>query len=123
MKPLLDRIDDVYATEIPLYSYEMRLAGMADCIAKYDGIETLVDFKTSKQPQKEEWIENYFLQATIYAKMWNKLTGKNINRFAILISVKEPYMMTQEFVGKPSEYESLLKERLEKFQEIGGYSN
>ena len=123
MKPLLDRIDDVYATEIPLYSYEMRLAGMADCIAKYDGIETLVDFKTSKQPKKEEWIENYFLQATIYAKMWNKLTGKNINRFAILISVKEPYMMTQEFVGKPSEYESLLKERLEKFQEIGGYSN
>jgi ATP-dependent exoDNAse (exonuclease V) beta subunit len=123
MKPLLDRIDNVSATEIALYSYEMKLAGMADCIAQYDGIDSVIDFKTSRKPKKEEWIENYFLQATIYAKMWNKLTGKNINQFAILISVRDPYMITQEFVGKPSDYESLLKERLEKFEEIGGYSS
>ncbi len=122
MKPLLDKIDHIYATEIPLYSYEMRLAGMADCIAKYDGVESLVDFKTSKKPKLEKYIENYFLQATIYAKMWNKLTGKNVNQFAILVSVKEPIMMTQEFVGKPSDYYSLLDERLEKSEEIGGYS-
>ena len=71
--------------------------------------------------KKEEWIENYFLQATCYAKMWNDLTGNFINQMAILISCEDG--MVQEFIRKPSDYYSLLDERLEKFEEIGGYSN
>ena len=121
IKPLLDKIDHISATEIPLYSYEMKLAGMADCIAKYDGADTLIDFKTSRKQKKEEWIENYFLQATIYAKMWNDLTGNFINQMAILISCEDGKV--QEFIRKPSDYWTLLAERLEKFQEIGGYSS
>ena len=121
IQPLLDKIDDVYATELPLYSYEMSLAGTADCVAKYDGVESLIDFKTSRKKKKEQWIENYYLQATAYTRMWNKLTGKNINQFAILISCRDGVL--QEFIQKPSDYYSLLNERLEKFKEIGGYNN
>ncbi|MCH9657188.1 exonuclease [archaeon] len=120
LKPLLDKIDHISATEIPLYSYEMRLAGMADCIGKYDGIDTLIDFKTSRTRKKEEWIENYFLQATIYAKMWNSLTGNFVNQMAILISCEDGTV--QEFIRKPSDYWTLLDERLKKFEEIGGFA-
>lgn len=120
IKPLLDKIDDIYATEIPLHSYSMKLAGTADCIGKYDGVECLIDFKTSRKKKKEEWIENYFLQASAYTRMWNKLTEKNIKQLAILISCEDGKI--QEFIRKPSDYYSLLDERLQKFKEIGGYN-
>ncbi len=115
LKLLLDKIDNIYATEIPLYSYDMKLGGMADCIGEYDGVDSLIDFKTSRRMKKEEWVENYFLQATCYSKMWNDLTGIFINQIVILISCEDGKI--QEFIRKPSDYYSLLNERLEKFKE------
>ena len=122
MLPLLNKIDQIYATEIPLYSYSMRLAGMADCIAKYDGISSVIDFKTSRTKKKEEWIENYFLQATAYCTMWNQLTGNKIKQIVILISSEDKTTLedasVQKFVRNPKDYESILSEKLEQFQKM-----
>ena len=35
--PFLQKINDIHGTELRLYSNKMKLAGMSDCIAKYDG--------------------------------------------------------------------------------------
>jgi genome maintenance exonuclease 1 len=121
LKDYLDKIDDIYATEQILYDYEMSLAGTADLIGKYDGIESLVDFKTSKQFKKEEWIEDYFLQASIYSIMWNRLTGKQIKQIVILISSKDG--TTQEFIKNPRDYYSLIDSKLKKFREMGGFES
>lgn len=121
LKSLLDNIDDIYATEQVLYSYDMSLAGTADCIAKYNGIDSIVDFKTSNKKKKDEWIQDYFLQASIYARMWHELTGKKIEQIVILISGKDGSV--DEFVRNPSDYHDAIDQKLKKFRELGGFES
>ena len=97
IKPILDkRVDNIWAQEVPLYSDKFKIAGRVDCIAEFDGELTIIDFKTSRKPKKEEWIENYFMQAAFYAAAFYERTGVAIKRFAIIITVddNEPQVFT-----------------------------
>jgi len=88
IKPVLDkRVGKIYAVEAPLYSKKLNTAGRTDCIAEFDGVISIVDFKTSLKPKKEEWIEDYFLQATCYSLMAEALTDLKIPQIAIIITV------------------------------------
>ena len=88
IKPILDkRIGQIYAVEAALYSKTLNTAGRTDCIADFDGVVSIVDFKTSLKPKKEEWIEDYFLQATCYSLMAEALSDLKIPQIAIIISV------------------------------------
>ena len=61
LRPILDnRIGKIYGLEVPLYSNHLGLAGRCDCIAEFDGVPSIIDFKTSRKPKKKEWITNYF---------------------------------------------------------------
>lgn len=88
-RPLLDRINNIHAQEIALYSDHLRLAGRVDCIAEFDGRLSIIDFKTSGKPKKKEWITNYFTQAAAYAIMYEERTGIPINRTVILVAVED----------------------------------
>lgn len=94
-KPYLDRME-AYGVEVPLYSDGMRIAGTADCIAKYDGTLSVIDYKTKRSPQREEWIADYYMQAAAYAMMFYGLTGIEIRQGVILVSSEQDTM--QEFV-------------------------
>ena len=54
---LLGNINNIVGLEIPLFSDLLRVAGTADCIAEYNGVPSVIDFKTSRNPKKEEWID------------------------------------------------------------------
>jgi genome maintenance exonuclease 1 len=100
----IDRhITTVYGIEYPLWSRELNTAGRTDLIADFEGIPSIVDFKTSKRLKEERYIESYFLQATCYALMTNERLGMDIQQIAIMISVDhEP---TQIFVKRVSDYQ------------------
>ena len=83
----LNQIGIVHGLESPLYSHNLQLAGRVDCIAEYDGKLSVIDFKTSAKPKKEEWIQNYFIQETAYAKMFEELTGETIHTIITMIAV------------------------------------
>lgn len=87
MQPHIDRIDNIRAIEVPLWSRRVGLAGRTDCIAEYDGKLSVVDFKTSKNPKSEDAISDYFTQGTAYALMWQDLTGQRVDNIAIIIGV------------------------------------
>ena len=88
IKPILDEnIGSVYGVEIPLYSAELRAAGTCDLLAGYAGINSVVDFKTSKRVKREEDIEGYFIQATAYSVMAEELTGLSFPQIVIIMSV------------------------------------
>lgn len=109
LRPILDeRIGKIYGLEYFLYSDVLRTAGATDCIAEFDGINSIVDFKTSRKPKKEEWIQSYFLQATCYAMMAEERLGLVIPQIAILIAVdhEEP----QVFVKPKYLYEDEVRE-------------
>lgn len=86
IKEHLNKIDNVIGLEVPLYSLYLQLAGRCDCIADYDGVPSIIDFKTSKNPKKREWIDDYFIQATFYSIAFEEMTGYKVKQLVIIIA-------------------------------------
>jgi len=88
IKPYLDlNVGSVYAVEAPLWSSRLRTAGRTDLLAGWQGVNSIIDFKTSKRPKKEEYIENYFIQATCYSLMAEERTALKFPQIVIVIAV------------------------------------
>ena len=88
LKPLIDKhVTKVFATECPLYSDHLQLAGTCDAIVEWDGIPTIVDWKTSRRPKKKTNISNYFMQLSAYAVMWEERTGMACSNTRIVMDV------------------------------------
>ena len=120
IKPILDeRVNNIWAQEVPLYSDKFEMAGRVDCIAELDGILTIIDFKTSRKPKKEEWIQNYFLQGTFYAAAFFERTNIAIKQTSIIIAVDgdEP----QVFTVPVFPYLKELKKCRDEYRQIHGF--
>jgi len=89
IQPTLDEIEVVYAQERTLFSHHLKTAGRVDCVGKFRGKPHIIDFKTSNKPKKWEWIDNYFMQGSAYAVMWEEMTGIAIPYIAIIIAVAD----------------------------------
>ena len=90
LRPILDsRIGTIYGLEVPLYSSYLGVAGRCDCVAEFDGVPSIVDFKTSRKPKKKEWISNYFAQMAGYAVMWEERTGMPVANTVIIMDVDD----------------------------------
>jgi len=112
LKPVLDeKINNIYAQEIALWSDELRVAGRVDCIAEYDGKLSIIDFKTSRKEREESWNESYYIQATAYAQMFEERTGQPIDQIVIMCVTEDGTVQT--FVHDKSDYIPLLNETLE----------
>jgi len=83
---LLGNINNIVGTEIALYSDLLRVAGTADCIAEYNGVPSVIDFKTSRKPKKEVWIDDYYMQTFAYKLMFEEMTGIEIQQVVILVA-------------------------------------
>lgn len=101
--PTLDKIDNIYYVESPLYSHKMRIAGRTDVIGEFNSILSVIDFKTSLKLKKEHWIENYFEQETCYALMLKELTGLKVQQIVTIIAV-DGYDEPQVFIKNPKDY-------------------
>jgi genome maintenance exonuclease 1 len=97
-KPVLDSIGDIHCQELALYSDHLRMAGRVDCIAEYNGMPAVIDFKTSSKPKKKEHISSYFMQTTAYAIMYEERTGIPVPYIVILIAVEgdEPQVFIEK---------------------------
>ena len=90
LKPILDKsIGKIYGLEVALFSQHLGMAGRCDCIAEFDGVPSIIDFKTSRRPKQKEKISNYFAQASAYAIMFEERTGMAIPNTVILMDVDD----------------------------------
>jgi hypothetical protein len=90
VRSILDeRLGKIFGLEVGLYSSHLGLAGRVDCVAEFDGVPSIVDFKTSKRVKKKEHISNYFAQMAGYAVMWEERTGKPITNTVIIMDVDD----------------------------------
>ena len=62
----------VYGSEVSL-SYEDKWAGSTDLVCLYDGKPTILDFKQSNKPKREEWITDYYYQIAAYSLAHKKI--------------------------------------------------
>ena len=113
-KGKLNKIDNIYALEGPLYSKELGIAGTVDCIAEYDGELAIIDFKTSKKPKPREWIEHYFVQAMAYGCMLYEMKGISVKKLVIIMACENGECVVYEEYDK-SKYIKLLGEYIRKF--------
>jgi len=111
--PFVNKINDIHGIELRLYSDKMKLAGTSDCIAKYDGTLSVIDYKTKRSNQKEEWLTDYFIQATSYGIMFKELTGIKVEKIVILVSSEKNTRM--EFIKNPDDYLDLLEQRIDQY--------
>ena len=120
IKSILDeRMNNIYAQEVPLYSDKLEVAGRVDLIAEWDKDLAIIDFKTARKPKKEEWIQGYFMQCAFYAAAFYERTGVAIKKSVILITVdhNEP----QVFITKPYDYLGEFIKIRQKYRNIHGF--
>jgi len=88
IKPLLNRIDNIHYQECALWSKQLGMAGRVDCIGEFDGVLSVIDFKTSKKIKELAHIEDYFWQTSAYALMYEEMIGTPIDNLVIIMAVE-----------------------------------
>ena len=113
LKPELSKINNIRLQEAQMFSSDYTVAGRCDCVAEYDGVLSIIDFKTSTKEKNEDWIENYFIQGSAYAEMYKEHFGEEVTQVVILITTEEG--TTQVFTKKKVDYLPQLKEAVQDF--------
>ena len=116
LKPTLEKsINNIFAQECGLWSEKYRVAGRVDCIAEWNGVPSIIDFKTSRSERKDDYNYEYYIQASAYAEMFEERTGIEINQIVILVVTEDG--LVQEFIKEKHEYLPALVETIDLFTE------
>lgn len=98
----LSKVDEVWAIEQELY-YPGLYAGTADLIMLHDSAPAIGDYKTTKKPKKDEWVEDYKIQGVAYSLAHNEVYGTDIRKsVVIMVSRNCEY---QEWVVQGAEFD------------------
>ena len=122
-KPMAQKIIDIgltpvteyYGSEVTLH-YPDLYAGSTDLVCLHNDRETIVDFKQSNKPKREERIEDYFLQIGAYAMAHDQMHGSHIEQGVIMVCTPDLYYQEFKFDGdKMRKYRHKFLERLNQF--------
>ena len=113
MIPLLNHIDNIRATEQAIYSTALQIAGTTDCVAEFDGLLSIIDFKTKRYMVNEESISDWLIQTTFYAIAWEELTGQKIEQIVIIVASEDG--LVNVFKSKPADHFGKLKAVIDQY--------
>jgi len=102
LKPHLKHVDPI-AIQLSIWSDRLKVRGILDCLCFYKGKLTLLDFKNARHEKKPEYVEDYFLQCTLYSMMLFDLLGIQIKQIALFIGVRDQ-AFPQVFVRETKDY-------------------
>ena len=106
----LCNMNNIYAQEAGLYSDKYKVAGRVDCVAEYKDTLSIIDFKTSTRERSDDWNENYYIQGSAYAEMFEERTEMKIDQVVILVVTEDGTV--QEFVKNKQDYLPMLEESI-----------
>ena len=114
-KGIKDKLSEIWGTEATLY-YPGKYAGTCDACGVYEGQETIIDFKQSNKPKKEEWIEDYYLQLGAYSLAHNVVYNSRITQGIVLLCTVDNLFQDFKIQGKKlQEYQNKFLEKVEQF--------
>jgi hypothetical protein len=118
IKSGLTPVSEYYGAEVTVH-YPGLYAGSTDLVCLHNDMETIVDFKQSNRPKKEEWIEDYYLQIAAYAMAHDHIYGSSIEQGIIMVCTPDLYYQEFKFSGADlrSKKHKFLK-RLDEYHEI-----
>jgi len=109
------KLSEIWGTEATLY-YPEKYAGTCDAVGVYEGQETIIDFKQSNKPKKEEWIEDYYLQLGAYSLAHNTVYNSKITQGIVLLCTVDNLFQDFKIQGeKLEEYQSKFLEKVKQF--------
>ena len=109
------KLSEIYGTESCLY-YPGKYAGTCDAVGLYEGQETIIDFKQSNKPKKDEWIEDYYLQLGAYSLAHNIVYNSRITQGVILLCTVDNLFQDFRIQGeKLQEYQNKFLEKVEQY--------
>jgi len=118
-KTIIDKglgdLHEIWGSEVVLH-YPGLYAGATDLCGIYQGRDSIVDFKQSNKPKKEEWIEDYKLQLAAYATAHDYVHKTNVEQGVILMVTPDNFF--QRFIINGSqfrEYKWKWLERVDKY--------
>ena len=111
-----DSVGKVLMQEQPMFSDNYQVAGRCDLIGEYNDSLAVIDFKTTTTEKKEEWITDYFVQATAYAKMFEEHTKMPVDKVVIMMVSENATVQVWEKDAK--DYVERLKEIVDSFYDI-----
>lgn len=88
LKREVNKIDNIRLLEKALYSEKLQVAGTPDTIGDYDGVLSVIDFKTSTKRKRKHWITNYFIQCAVGAVMFEERFGIPVNDIVVIIATE-----------------------------------
>ena len=110
-----NKLSEIWGTEATLY-YPGKYAGTCDACGVYEGQETIIDFKQSNKPKKEEWIEDYYLQLGAYSLAHNIVYNSRITQGIVLLCTVDNLFQDFRVQGvKLEEYQKKFLEKVEQF--------
>ena len=115
LKTKLKKVNEVWGQEVALYSQEVEIAGRTDLICVYNGVPSIVDYKTASRLKDHSDIVSYKLQLAFYAIAHNEMFKTDIQQGIILMSAGEGFPL--EFKIDIAEWVPQLKERSLQFWE------
>jgi genome maintenance exonuclease 1 len=113
-KGLID-LEEIWGSEVTLY-YPGLYAGATDLCGIYQGRDSIIDFKQSNKPKRDEWIEDYKLQLAAYASAHDYVYKTNIEQGVILMVTPDNFF--QRFIINGSqfrEYKWMWLEKVDKY--------
>ena len=114
---ILDNINNIYLQEAALYSDYLKVAGRVDCIAEYNGKLSIIDFKTSAEEKKEEYLYDYYVQEITYACMLQELYGLKVEQLVTIVACETGDVQVS-VVPPKKEYFIRLQQYLREYEEI-----
>ena len=110
-----NKLTEIWGTEATLY-YPGKYAGTCDACGVYEGQETIIDFKQSNKPKKEEWIEDYYLQIGAYSLAHNFVYNSRITQGIVLLCTVDNLFQDFRIQGpKLEEYQNKFLEKVEQY--------
>ena len=93
-------VEKYYGSEVTLY-YPGLYAGSTDLVCVHNGKDSIVDFKQSNRPKREDWIDDYKMQIAAYAMAHDYVHKSNIEQGIIMVCTHDLYY--QEFTVSGAE--------------------
>ena len=109
-----NELEEIWGSECVLYYPEL-YAGQTDLCGIYQGRESIIDFKQSNKPKKEEYIGDYYLQLVAYAMAHDAIYKTNIEQGVILMCTPDLYF--QKFVLNGARFRQVKWEWLRRVDE------
>lgn len=124
VKPVLDEsVTDIFATEYPMYSNNLEVAGTVDMVCMFDGEKSIVDYKNSRSYKSLRDMINhgYCEQVCAYGEMWNETFNDDIKQGVIIVASWDD--RCRVFKVNLEEYLKPLYNTLMKYEEIEYLNN